>query len=214
MRRWRDLRRQDEAKNAYSRFLFSIPGRGFTFVPQDTLFKLLHSVMREVTGDPTLRFHNLRHSFASRTYVMLAASAGGCAANVIATLPGYAQPLKLADELASNLFGHHQVTRRHVWAVCSLLGHSAPDISAEHYIHHLDIILAESLSCDPIAPTTHTVIEASRASQAQGYPPKRFAARRLGRTSFSQEISGSEGHCQPDASQSHSRLGAHREDVE
>ena len=169
LRRWRDLRRQDEAKNAYSRFLFSIPGRGFTFVPQDTLFKLLHSVMREVTGDPTLRFHNLRHSFASRTYVMLAASAGGCAANVLATLPGYAQPLKLADELASNLFGHHQVTRRHVWAVCSLLGHSAPDISAEHYIHHLDIILAESLSCDPIAPTTHTVIEASRASQAQGY---------------------------------------------
>lgn len=166
---WAKARHTQEERAAYARFLFSIPGRGFVFVPQDTLFRLLHKVMREATGDPTLRFHHLRHSFASRTLVCLAVSSGMSARRIQSVLPGYAEPLAHAEEIRLRLFGDLRMTRRDVWAVCSLLGHSGPDISVEHYVHHLDILLAEAMTRPGISPNTATVIVASGAASASAY---------------------------------------------
>jgi hypothetical protein len=163
-----NTRYAEEQKSPFSDFLFAVPARGFTFVPQDMLFKLLHMVMREVTGDQTLRFHHLRHSFASRIFVQLAIGSASLDA-VASTLPGYNISADKVEALRDHLFGKHHLTRRIPWALCSLLGHSTPGVSFEHYIHHLDIILAEALKHDDIAPSLKTVIAASGASQSAAY---------------------------------------------
>lgn len=170
LRRWAAQRAAEESDSAYSQFLFSLPKSDFRFVPQDTLFPLIHKVMREVTGDASLRFHHLRHSFASRMAVMLAASAGLDTARVLATLPGYAiSDYSFFLNARKRLFGGVRPTRRDLWVVASLLGHSGPDVSVEHYVHHLDILLAESLTAPAIAPDIKTVTAAAMNSRASAY---------------------------------------------
>lgn len=169
LRRWASKRWAEEQDSAYSHFLFSLPKCDFRFVPQDTLFPILHKVMRTVTGDTSLRFHHLRHSFASRMTVMLAISAGLDAARVLATLPGYASSEYDFLHARERLFGSLRLTRRDLWAVASLMGHSGPDVSVEHYIHHLDILLAESLTAPAIAPDIKTVTVAAMNSPASAY---------------------------------------------
>ena len=177
LRVWVQKRIDGENKSSYSRFLFSLPRRGFLFVPQDQLFKLLHEVMREVTGDSKVRFHHLRHSFGSRMCVMLALGErwkyrradditfeDEFSAQVLATLPGYAISMEGSHRLRESLLGHGQLSRLNLWAVCELLGHSGPDVSVEHYIHHLDILLAQSMAESPMAPDLDVVVKASDAS--------------------------------------------------
>jgi integrase len=166
---WQKRRVAEEKESPFSEFLFSVPARRFTFLPQDSLFKMLHQVMREVTGDPTLRFHHLRHSFASRTALLLAASSGKWADRIQQVLPGHAEALASADAFRLSLFKNNRMTRRDIWAVCTLLGHSSPEVSLEHYVHILDICLAEALAQEDIAPKAGVVISASGASPAQAY---------------------------------------------
>jgi len=169
LKKWCLKRFEEEKDKPFSGFLFAIPSRNYKFVPQDAFFRRLHRVMREVTRDESLRFHHLRHSFASRIFILFAASSPRCQARVIATLPGYASAFECADQLRSAFFGTATTTRRLVWAVCCLLGHSGPDVSLEHYIHHIDIMLAEALATEAIAPLSAAVIGAARESSAQAY---------------------------------------------
>ena len=133
------------------------------------MFKLLHRVMREETGDPTLRFHHLRHSFASRCFITLAASGLRKPARLVADLPGFAHVIENASAFRQNLYGNVRMTRRDVWAVCSLLGHSGPDVSMEHYIHLFDICLAEHMSTQMIAPRIAVIVAASGKSAVQAH---------------------------------------------
>jgi integrase len=169
LKTWFELRQVEERASRFSGFLFALPQRNFTFVPQDTLFRLLHKIMREVTGDPSLRFHHLRHSFASRNFIVLATNNSKQGERILATLPGYDTPLASAETFRQSLYGHSRLTRKHIWAVSSLLGHSGPDVSVEHYIHHFDIALAEEMTRPGIAPEISTVIDASGKSKSQAY---------------------------------------------
>lgn len=166
---WMEKRQKDEVNAPYSTFLFAAPTRNFVFVPQDTMFKLLHRVMREETGDPTLRFHHLRHAFASRCFVTLAASMFKDPTRLIADLPGFSNVLENAKTFRQTLFGNIQMTRRDVWAVSSLLGHSGPDVSMEHYIHLFDLCLAERLSKQTLAPRTGVIVAATGKSPVQAH---------------------------------------------
>lgn len=166
---WFAKRKADEKKNPYSKYLFSAPRRGFQFVPQDTLFRMLHEVMRDVTGDHTLRFHHLRHTFASRSFITLMASSLSPTNRLAIDLPGSVPIFQEGNSFRLRLYGNQHVTRRDIWAVSSLLGHSGPDISLEHYIHLMDLALAEHLAAADFAPSNKLVIEASRKSQDQAY---------------------------------------------
>ena len=169
LRTWFDKRKADENKSPYSKYLFSAPRRGYEFVPQDTLFRMLHEVMRDVTGDPTLRFHHLRHTFASLSFITLMASSLTTSNRLAIDLPGSLPIFQEDLSFRLRLYGNQQVTRRDLWAVSSLLGHSGPDISLEHYIHLMDLALAEHLVAAGIAPNNRLVIEASRKSEDQAY---------------------------------------------
>ncbi len=109
----------------------------------DAFLGQLHRLMRSVLGDTTLRFHHLRHSFATWTFARLLAPP---------KTPFFGWPegmsMQLAarhgeDDLAQKLFGQVLPTRKKAYAVAALLGHAGPEMSLEHYIHSCDLLVLQ-----------------------------------------------------------------------
>lgn len=172
LRNWKIARKAEIAASPTSdheQFLFGIPELDFDFIPQDTIFPIIHHAMREVTGDPSMRFHHLRHSFANWTFLQLMLADLPNIPELFPHLPITSDLLGDSKRFRDNLYGRSDPTRRHVYAVASLLGHSGPDISLEHYIHFCDLLLAHWLGHDTSAPTDATVIVESRRPQSTTY---------------------------------------------
>jgi len=169
LKEWLERRREFEQQNNYSIFLFAVPALKFVFTPQDTLFKLLHRVMREVTGDSSLRYHHLRHTFATCSQIALALTAAAKPSLMVKSLPGFGLTAEAANEFRQRLYGNARMTRRDIWAVSELLGHSSPEVSLQHYIHLLDLTLADQLRHPDIAPDVATVVAATNKSDSRAY---------------------------------------------
>lgn len=119
-------------------YLFVLPEIGHNPIAQETAMSRIHADMRTVTGDQNLHFHHLRHSFANQVLWKL----------MLADIDPQYLPLKYREEQASaqtfrqRLLGVDHATRKQLYAVAALLGHSGPEISLNHYLHNLDLILA------------------------------------------------------------------------
>lgn len=50
-------------------FIFHDPCSISTLLPRHTIWNLIHSVLRSITGDPRIRFQHLRHSFATGQFI-------------------------------------------------------------------------------------------------------------------------------------------------
>lgn len=150
-------------KQASEVFLFAIPELGNDVTTQDQIFPAIHQCMREVTGDDSLRFHHLRHSFASWTYLRLMLSDLKDIPEIFPEHPKTTAVLSEAKEFRERLYGRSDPTRRHTYAVASLLGHSGPDVSLEHYIHVCDLLFTLWRDQDESAPARRPLkIEANR----------------------------------------------------
>ena len=167
--KWVEKRqRQEEASPTRHGFLFSIPERGYVFVPEETIFPRLHHIMREVTGDPSIRFHHLRHSFASWTFLRLMLSDLDQIPDWFPHLPITSQVLKDSKRFRERLYGHAHITRKHIYAVASLLGHSGPAMSVEHYIHFFDLVYSATLQ-ESIQQPKGVLVAASGLSSSTAY---------------------------------------------
>nr|WP_297496387.1 tyrosine-type recombinase/integrase [Ferrovum sp.] len=133
-------------------FLFSIPEIGGSVLTQDMVFPIIHTAMRSVTGDDGLHFHHLRHSFASWTFMRLMMSDMPIVKNLFPMQPKTSAILADSRSFRNQLYARDCMTRRHTYAVASLLGHSGPEISLEHYLHTCDILLNLALSGDESSP--------------------------------------------------------------
>lgn len=169
LKAWVNQRNAQELKQPFSRHIFAIPSEQKPFLQEDKLFKHLHEVMRVVTGDPTLRFHHLRHTFASQIDLVLMLSQIRNPKQVNVRIPGLDLEIKHCQDLRQSLFGNQRMTRRDLWAVCFLLGHSGPDVSLEHYVHTLDLGLAWHLDQDGIAPSKAAVVAATGQNRISLY---------------------------------------------
>lgn len=87
---------------------------------------LVHEAMREVTGDSSLHFHHLRHSFAN---------------NIILAyhdiLPPWSGPSHL-DKLMETLGLRN--TRKGLYFIAQLFGHASPSETLKSYIHCLELV--------------------------------------------------------------------------
>ena len=133
-------------------FLFSIPELGNNVLTQDMVFPIIHAAMRSITGDDSLHFHHLRHSFASWTFLRLMMSDMPTVQDLFPMHPKTSAILADSKLFRTKLYARDGMTRRHTYAVASLLGHSGPEISLEHYIHTCDILLNLALSDDESTP--------------------------------------------------------------
>lgn len=150
-------------------YLFGIPELLYAFVPSESIFPVIHRVMREVTGDPTVHFHHLRHSAASWNLLRLVLSGLGTSPEIFSHLPETRAFLAASKDFRKRLYGHDQPTRKHSYAIASLMGHSGPDISYAHYIHTCDLLLAVALASRPDAVDESALVRYSGLPETTAY---------------------------------------------
>lgn len=148
-----ERRQQEEGLEALLMDIHS-PGSA---LGQSFLIPHIHAVMRAVVGDDTVRFHHLRHSFASWNLLKL------LAADRPIDLSKYLPRAPLTAAWVSSgpmtfrqqLLGISQgTTRKSAYAVSRLLGHSEVRVTLEHYAHVFDWVWAESSASLSPQPST------------------------------------------------------------
>lgn len=123
------------------RFLFSTLPDLHSPIGLKLIYDLVHPVMREITGNPDIRFHHLRHSFANH---LMAAMSGheppsplpshwmvtdGDRGVIQALLPSKGHPSRLA-----------------LFQIADWLGHVSPQMTLCQYVHVCDWMLREELA--------------------------------------------------------------------
>jgi integrase len=123
-------------------FLFSHEGHGKGLIKEALIFPLLHTVLRAVAGDPSIRYHHLRHSFANNQLMH-------CLQVKLPEFPGHvAESADINESTDKSLFGLAPIhpTRKHLFQLSNLLGHGSPDMTLKHYIHLCDWMLMQTLN--------------------------------------------------------------------
>lgn len=138
IRNW--LNKKDE--EGYSEFLFSIPDLKYTSLHEDVVFHTLHKIMRSVSGDPNMRFHNLRHSFATMTLLKLETTNYPAIKEFFKNSPLTYDWLSDGINLRNKIYNNIQSTRRDLFLISEIMGHCSPKVTEEHYIHCFDILLS------------------------------------------------------------------------
>ena len=156
---WKEKRLKQELEVEFSEYLFAVKELNFRCAPEDLVFPIIHKAMRSVTGDQTLRYHHLRHSFASLTLLKLLAANYGAPLSLFSHLPKQCAEIEDAKTFTENLMILPGPTRKLLYSVARLLGHSGPDISLGHYIHTLDIMV--KYLCDQYFPVTWSILVAA-----------------------------------------------------
>lgn len=139
---------------------------------QSFLIPKIHGLMREVTGDPSVRFHHLRHSFATWTLLrLLLADRPIDLTKYLHQAPRTAKwvsgdPVRFRRALLGITDG---TTRKSAYAVSRLLGHSAVKITTEHYAHFYDLLWAESSRSLSPAPRSKVVLSLLDLPKTTGY---------------------------------------------
>lgn len=110
------------------------PGR--PLASDSLLFEPLTTLLQRVTGDPSFRFHHLRHSFATWMLWSWQQKPHEQQRHPIATLVDIAEFKHLTK--ARNTLLHlsdNQPTRKVLHTISAMTGHSAPSMTLFHYIH-------------------------------------------------------------------------------
>lgn len=111
-------------------------------VSHDKLFNPVHHALRQVTGDPTISFHTLRHAFANNTLALLLDTHPSKALK----LKGFSGAGNFDPAYALNmLIGKGRTTKPALYALSNLMGHADPFTTLLHYVHTLDVLLANEL---------------------------------------------------------------------
>lgn len=114
----------------------------------DSRLDLISFALRHSSDDETLRFHHLRHSFATWLVLMLWLGEEGGPD----VLPAWFCPTEhdrgrfaLAAKVRRQLLGRAPTNRRSALQVSALMGHSGMDITLGSYIHLADFILGRMI---------------------------------------------------------------------
>ncbi len=117
----------------------------FKNISDEVIFPVIHDALKEVTGDRTMHYHILRHSFATWTFLRLMISD---LREVPELFPDTEQHqltrqwMRESRPFRKSLYGTDLVTNDHCWAVSTLTGHCSPDVTLPNYLHCLDILSA------------------------------------------------------------------------
>lgn len=109
------------------KFIFS-EDNGKTPLDFTELQRSLHEQMRQLTGDPDLRFHHLRHSFAS---------------HALQASHGLTEPLQLPAHWQDHML--QGTSRKHLHQISNYVGHSSGSVTLQHYTHNLDCVVRDLL---------------------------------------------------------------------
>lgn len=137
---WCEKRKSEEGEDA---FVFGISALGIRLLPYRFIVDHIHWALRSGTGDPTVRFHHLRHSAATWTLLRYHYAFSGSAPWPFRHLPKTHAALTTSEEFVCHLMKGDSTGKKGLSAVSAILGHGSPKTSVEHYIHCLDIISSD-----------------------------------------------------------------------
>ncbi len=129
------------------------------------VFTPISQAIRRVTGDETLRFHHLRHSFATWMLLRLAGDPRGLRSKA-AFLDHPEFDEERIAKLRAELLDNEPLGRKSVYAVAALCGHSNPGTTFNSYVHLCDWLLGQELNRDSSLPA----IDVSVAAGLTGIP--------------------------------------------
>lgn len=112
-------------------------------VGPDNFYDAVNRLIKQVTGDPDMGSHHLRHTFASRVVLTLLNAPAGLSA-LDAEFPWLAG-LIIEPERMRVLLGSEGDAGQGLRALSALVGHSHPTTTLRHYVHVLCIALYGAL---------------------------------------------------------------------
>jgi len=141
LKQWHKKRCAEVLKK-HDRPLFTRNGGDKYAIGSQFIFPHINDLMRILTGDLSVHFHHLRHSFASWTLLRLIA-------------PDYSQMLESdiaknngiteCRDLSLTLTGEEHPGSKAMYALARLMGHASPAETMRSYIHLLDWMLEKGL---------------------------------------------------------------------
>lgn len=126
----------------------------YELLAEQVVFNPIESALRTVTGDATLRFHHLRHSFATWMIFRHIDSRYDSMPHPFFEFGHYGDQCR---ELRC-LTGHGGSNMRVLYMVAQLCGHVSPSTTLLHYIHLCDLLLAEGLVRNDSQPVLNETI--------------------------------------------------------
>jgi len=153
LRDWRRYRYLEDNGDIDNSLLFCEESEPTTLVNEKDVFSPIEQVLREVTGDPSLRFHHLRHSFASWLTLRLLRDFGLNERKLHSFLDHHLFSAQSCHDLRASLLGNHRLGRQGLYAVAQLCGHSTPAVTLLHYLHLCDWLLCQELSIECNQPS-------------------------------------------------------------
>jgi len=145
VRKWLKKRRKDENITNKSPYFFALIHNDIQLISETTIINRIVDILRAVTNDNEIHIHHLRHSFASWYAISLIGYVAEDNFESWKNLPDTKKWLKTFPEIINNLYPNEAPQHNLIYLLSTLLGHSTPAISMEHYIHGLDQILGNAV---------------------------------------------------------------------
>lgn len=148
---WKRLRIAEENDANISALLFGVPGNDA--VPNEgVIYDPVQEALRTISGDTTLRYHHLRHSFANRMLLMLLPDT-----MFTSPLPQCFREMRAdaitRDKVVRGFFGNMDQGRQFLFGLSSLLGHAELSTTMLSYVHLTDWLLGQAVRGDAVQPS-------------------------------------------------------------
>lgn len=148
---WKACRLREEKKVEQQTLLFCASGLPTTPMPEAKVYPAIREALSMVTGDATLRYHHLRHSFTTWLLVRVTGKSTGLREEA-----PFLDHQEFDDDRVSTireqLMGNEPLGRKGVFLVAALCGHAEVSTTSESYIHLSDWLLCRELSRGEILP--------------------------------------------------------------
>lgn len=145
LRHWKARRLREEKRVERQTLLFCASGLPTTPIPEGKVITTIREALIMVTGDATLRYHHLRHSFVNWLLVRVTGKSHGLRQQ--APFLDHAEfDDQRVSELRAALLGNEPLGRKGAYLVSSLCGHAELGTTFESYIHLCDWLLSRELS--------------------------------------------------------------------
>lgn len=168
LKSWLQKRRDAyDNKESNSAFLFHLTSSNAPCIDGDSVFPVIHSVMRVVCDDNSLRYHHLRHSFATLLLLKLMLN-DKPSLSIFEAYPQTQEWIRNSEGLKRHLFGALSPTKKSLYALSMLMGHASPETTLEHYCHLLDYMARELIE-ERLEPTSEQLTLASDQSMSTIY---------------------------------------------
>jgi integrase len=113
----------------------------FDVASDNVIIPIIHEALQEVTGDRTIHYHTLRHSFCCWALLRCMLSDLPEIPDLFPHLEQTSKFLRSSVDFRQALYGGTSVTNDHLWGLSTLLGHSSPSVSLSNYVHIFDLLL-------------------------------------------------------------------------